>query len=285
MNARTLRNVKIGAKWVARQDAPRFLRAFRNPLITLSAASVAVTLLLVGSGIWWLHALAISNAARELTNLSIVITELLDTTVQSADIALRDAQTEVQIAGLGSPDARFRLHRLFKDDVRNLPQLRTISVVDAHGALKVTSREFPAVEHNVADRDYFLGLKERPASGRSYVGFPVNSETTGVRTFSISQAILDEGGSFKGIIRVGMETSYFEDLFARIKIGNGSAITLIRADGIVLLRAPVDQARAGRDISRTSKFLLEGDPEPVWHRSPLDGAWRLVSARKCVTHR
>src|SRR5262249_54732325 len=148
--------------------------------------------LLVSAGIWWLHALAIGNAERELTNLSIVVTELVDNAIQSADFALRDAQAQVHVTGLASPDSRFRLHRLFKDVVRNSPQIRTISVIDADGTLRVISREFPAIEHNVADRDYFRELRQRSTFGQSYLGFPVNSETTGERTLSISQAIRDD---------------------------------------------------------------------------------------------
>jgi signal transduction histidine kinase len=282
LTTRATGGVMIRARLRVRAGAARFLRScLRHPLIVMTTASVVVTVLLVGAGILWLHALAIANAGRELTNLSIVITELTETTMQSADFALRDAQAQLRLVDPTVPDAQFRLHQLFQDVVRNSPELRTISIFDAKGNMLVISREFPAIEHNIADRDYFRQQRDHAVPGQYYIGYPARSETTGKRTISISQAIRSSG-AFKGIIRIGMETAYFENLFGRIEIGQGSAITLIRDDGILLLRSPSRPGSIGRDISETPafrQFRAEGS-RMAWHKSPVDGTWRFVVSRK-----
>jgi signal transduction histidine kinase len=226
--------------------------------------------------------LAIANAGRQLTNLSIVVTELIDTAMQSVDYAFRDAQTQVHPADVSSQDTRFRLHQLFQGVVRNSPQLRSIAVFDAQGNIQVISREFPAIEHNISDRDYFHRQQDGSASNPYFVGDPTTSATTGKHTLPISQAIRDGNGAFKGIIRVGMETTYFEDLFSRVEIGQGSAITLMRTDGVVLMRSEGSRELEGLDLSRTSafqQFLAEGS-RLAWHPSPIDGSWRFVVSRK-----
>lgn len=273
------------AAGVPRRRSARHLLSWlrgSNPLRLVTLAMVALTAAAAAASIWWLYSLNRDNAERELTNLSRVLSEHINRTMQTVDLVLAQSQERIKASNLANPGDRLRLHLAFRDFANSLAYVRSLGVFDADGNVVAISREYPAPSHNIADREYFEMFRAGRASG-TYISLPTVSATTGERAITISRAIENPDGSFGGIIRVGLETDYFEDFLGSIDIGPDTAVTLIRADGILLLRAPPNPAAIGQDLSQTPvfrKLLVGRDFGLTWHLSPVDQVWRYVAARR-----
>lgn len=90
-----------------------------------------------------------ASSQRELTSLGIALAEQTSRTIQSVDLILREVQSRSSALGLRSPE-QFRLHmagenahQFLAGRLQNLPQARTIALVDANGAPLNWSKDGP----------------------------------------------------------------------------------------------------------------------------------------------
>lgn len=253
-----------------------------NPLRLVTLSAMTLTLIAAAASIWWLLTLSRANTERELTNISLVISEHVNRVMKTVDLTLQQSADNLRTYRLDDPDDRMRLHLAFRDVVHSLTHVYSLAMFDADGNLRVISREFPAPDQNISDREYFQLLKSGAAKGL-YISKPGQSGLTGERGITVSRALTNPDGSFGGIVRVGISAAYFEEFFSAIDLGKDTAITLIRGDGILLLRSPVNEAVIGQDISQTPVFtriLVGKDFGLTWHESPVDHMWRYVAARR-----
>jgi signal transduction histidine kinase len=253
-----------------------------NPLRLVTLAIIALTLAVAVAGIWWLNALNRANTERELTNLSVSLSEHVDRTMQTIDLVLAQSLDRIRTHDLTDPADRLRLHLAFRDIAVSLAFVRTLAAFDADGWPVAISREHPAPEHNIADREYFRALRDGAVTG-TYISRPLRSATTGEEGIAVSRAIIRPDGSFGGIVRVGLDMGYFQDFFSAIDLGPQTAVTLIRDDGILLMRSPPEPETIGMDLSNTPVFnriLVGREFGLTWHKSPVDGVWRVVAARR-----
>ncbi|MBL8709399.1 MAG: hypothetical protein JNL25_09405, partial [Rhodospirillaceae bacterium] len=274
---------KTAALSPGRQLARRLIGRLRSdPLRLVAAAAIALTLLVMAMSVWWLYTLTRANTERELTNVSLIISEHMSRSLQTVDLILKQTQDRLKTQDLAESQDRLRMHLVLNDIARSLSFVRTIAIFDANGQELVISREYPSPNYNISGREYFQKLKSGQVSS-TYVGMPSGSDATDERAITVSQTIANPDGTFSGIIRIGLETSYYEEFFAAIDLGEGTAVTLIRNDGILLLRSPPQPGVTGSDLSQTPVFtsvLADRDFGLTWHKSPVDHLWRFVAARR-----
>lgn len=275
---------KFAAARAGRLSVRRLATQLRggDPLRLVTLSTIGLTMVVAAVSIWWLYTLSRDNAARELTNLSLVISEHVNRTMKTVELVLQQSHDRLRSSDPTIASERLDLHLSLQDIARSLAFVRTISIFDADGNLQVSSRDYRVPATNIADREYFQKLKSGTIKG-VYVSLPTQSATSGERAILISRAITTPDGRFGGIIRIGLETEYFEHFFASIDIGPDTAVTLIRGDGILLLRSPPNPAIVGQDLSETPVFkrLLVDDAFGLtWHESPVDHIWRYVAARR-----
>lgn len=253
-----------------------------NPLRLVTLSAIILTLIAAAASIWWLWTLSRANTERELTNISLVISEHVNRVMKTVDLTLLQSADNLQTYPLDNTDDRRRLHLAFRDIVHSLTHVYSLAMFDAEGNLRVISRQFPAPAQNIADREYFQLLKNGTVKGL-YISKPGQSGLTAERGITVSRAITNPDGSFGGIVRVGISATYFEEFFSAIDLGKDTAVTLIRSDGILLLRSPANETVVGQDISQTPVFtriLVGKDFGLTWHESPVDHLWRYVAARR-----
>ncbi|WP_374366918.1 ATP-binding protein [Dongia sp.] len=253
-----------------------------DPLRLVTLSTISLTVIVAAVSIWWLYTLNRDNAKRELTNLSLVISEHVNRAMKTVELVLQQSSDRMRSRDTAFPTDRLDLHLAIQDMARSLAFVRTIAIFDADGNATVTSREYRVTSHNIADREYFQKLKSGEVKD-IYVSLPTQSATTGERAILVSRPIKNPDGSFGGIVRIGLETDYFEHFFASIDIGPDTAVTLIRGDGILLLRSPPNPAIIGQNLADTPVFkqlLVDNAFGLTWHESPVDHLWRYVAARR-----
>src|SRR5690606_6964252 len=126
-----------------------------NPLRLVTLAMVVLTLAVGAASIWWLYTLNRANAERELTNLSLVLSEHINRTMQTVELVLDQSADRLQTYNMADPADRLHLHLACQDIANSLAYVRSLAAFDANGNLLAISREYPAPSRNIADREYF----------------------------------------------------------------------------------------------------------------------------------
>jgi signal transduction histidine kinase len=157
-----------------------------------------------------------------------------------------------------------------------------VFLADGGGRVRMTEHHFPSerpLNVSVADRDYFIAAKD--GTSDIYVGRPALGKVSGRFAFRVARRRSSTDGSFDGIIAVGLAVKNFEEFFGKIIANTASAITISRADGVILARNPnVPHATPKPDDEPYIDLITFHATEPTIFTSTLDGVERLGAVRK-----
>ena len=212
----------------------------------LTAAVIAATGLLVALALAHLRNQALDTGARFSDSLARIVEEQTTRTLQAVDQRL-----ELAADGIARLDAAGTLNQgtarsFLRQQIGQLPFLRAMWLMDAQGRIAYDS-DVGNVGVDLSDRPYFLAQKNA-TEARFLIGNPVRSRTTGTWLISASRRLQARDGSFGGIIVVAIEPPYFDQLWRTVGLGDGGAIALVRRDGTMMMRSPVDDSLIGRQF-------------------------------------
>ena len=236
--------------------------------IVLTAALVVAALF----AIWALRQEAIQDTEGDNHRLGVVLAEQTTRTIQAVDLVLREVSDRIANAGI---DNNAALHGAFGDfDVRDaltkrlidLPQAGAFMILDAKGHFVNTTRQWPAPEMSLSDRNYFLHFSSMPDSG-PYLSEPIPSRVDGLVTIILARRLTARDGSFLGVIGAAIQLDYFDKFFAEIGLSDGTGITILRNDGVFLVRFP-----AARDL-----FATRMPADSPWPQTVRAGGGHFVS--------
>jgi two-component system NtrC family sensor kinase len=128
----------------------------------------------------------------------------------------------------------------------------SIIVMGPDGKAASISNQFPTPDTDLSDRSYFIGLKAVPVG--TYIGEPVTGRVTGNSVMVVARARLTPDGRFDGVIAVAVSLDRFSEFYRGITSVEENSITLVRADGMVLIRQPPATTGAPK-MSPASGFM------------------------------
>jgi diguanylate cyclase (GGDEF)-like protein/PAS domain S-box-containing protein len=245
---------------LSRQFAPALIATF---------FALAMSACVLGLVIW--KALEAKTATLErgqtaTQNLAHSLAEHAAHTIQAADISMSGI---VELLKYRTPLPE-RFNPFLASIAEALPQIREIGVLGTDGTWQFASLpELP--RYNNSDRDYFIYHRDTPGTALR-ISAPLQSRLTGRSTIILSKRISKEDGSFGGVLVAGIDGDYFNAFYNRFQLGTDGAISLLRSDGVVLIRWPA--ANAGVDLSKTELFARQINLSPVGYYkmiSPFDG--------------
>jgi len=213
------------------------------------------------------------DAAR---NLAMALARDTENRFQLADESLRhiDARLKVDALAKLPPDARRLM--LFGDETAGSGIGATL-ILDRSGNVVDKSDGLPPTAYNFADRDYFqVWTHDRPPG--LFVSSVYRSRLAGgTPSIALSRPLTSADGKFIGVAMIPVRLSYFERLFKDIKLGSRGAVTLLAADGTILVRKPGGVLVAGKKVMRTA---ISGQIGPESSgafvaRGTIDGIERL----------
>jgi hypothetical protein len=228
---------------------------------------------------------ALSSAERDLMRHSLTLAAQADRSFQSIDLILsniNDYLTNQGVFDSPSYDVAMRsqeTHKFLQEKLAGLPQLEAITMIDADGKLINFSRYWPIPDVNVSDRDYFEALRDHPAQ-LTFVSRPVQNRGTGTWDIYIARRVNGLHGQFAGLILAAMSLHYFEDFYQSISLGEGSSQSLLREDGILLVRYPKTREVGKMLASDGSRALLRSGGGTVQEESPIDHVMRIKAVHK-----
>lgn len=217
---------------------------------------------------------AMVKGRRNVVNLANSLIDHAEQALRTADAILISLKERVDRDGLDSA-AMDRLRDLFEDEVRQIPQFKSLAVVDEHGAQFPNGRQDPRVS-NVADRDYFRHHAAVDDS-RIYVGAPVQGKRPGEWAIPISRRVNKPGGEFGGVVMVFVDPEYFQRFYEEFDLGQHGSILLASDRGTLLVRRPFVEANVGRDLGSSGIFaeLKRAPSGSAEIRSSTDGVVRI----------
>lgn len=144
----------------------RSARHDRPSRLLLAFGALLIAALITGSAalIWELRLRAISDAERQVSNLSLLLAEQTTIALQPVDQIILDAVRAIQLREPPSA-AGEATHEIFRAKVARMPHVLSLFVLDANGDAIHSSRSYPPPDLNAAHRSYFGPHRDDPNVG------------------------------------------------------------------------------------------------------------------------
>src|SRR5882762_3699597 len=229
--------------------------------LTLIVCAGLIVILAAGTNFIILHNLrdnSLRSAESNLMRHTLVLGEQTDRSFKSLDLALSSIGDYMAHNGVNDDESYRRVasssqtFMFLKDKITGLPHVDAVSLIDAEGKVIGFSRSWPAPGTSVADLDFFKSLSAS-SDIESFIGQPVQGRLSGRQLIFLARRVSDPNGEFLGVIVGAIARQYIENFLAATSLGEESAVSLLRNDGMLLARFPFDSAegRADTAIDRT----------------------------------
>jgi signal transduction histidine kinase/CheY-like chemotaxis protein len=195
-----------------------------------------------------------------MANFSATAAEHAAQSMRTADFVLGRTVDHMQALGLDSPErlrqvaATRETFDFLHEREAELPLIEAIIILGLDGQVVGSSRSFPTVPINAADREYFQAHRADPAL-ELYLSAPVRSRATGRWTFYLARKLRSTTGEILGLTLAAIEVDYFEKFYGSINLRDSeSTIALLRRDGTLLARHPARHEALGKSYRDASSF-------------------------------
>jgi diguanylate cyclase (GGDEF)-like protein len=214
------------------------------------------------------------QAQLAVSNVVTTINADIERNLEIYDLSLQAVADGVKLPEYKQFSPALRQIVLF-DRAATARDMGSISILDPNGTVTVNSRTLTPAPENFSDRDFFIVQQKNPNAG-PYLSRPwLGSD--GEYLIAISRRLSNADGSFAGIVIGTMRLNYFRDLFGKLNLEQGDAVTLIRGDGSLVIRSPFEAAMIGRNVAATRIFrkIISSESGAFEDTSQLDGTTRL----------
>jgi diguanylate cyclase (GGDEF)-like protein len=215
------------------------------------------------------------RAEEAASNLNRAVGQDIGRTFETLDLCLKAVVARLRHPGIAELDPEVRNLLLF-DNTITAQHLGSLIVLDAMGEIVMDAASVEPPRGNFADRDYFQFHRDHSDIGL-YVSLPFFGRLTSQWLIGISRRLTHQDGSFAGVVLGTIKLDHFQKLFGELALGPSGRITLLRDDGIALMRAPGTPEIVGRDFSNGTAFRAVSRMRQGRYRSvsSLDGIDRL----------
>ena len=206
----------------------------RRGLFAFGALLVGLSIL---SALWTVRsdrARVEAEALRNFANLTALLAEQTARSLESVDLVLAAATSDMRVRGIGDPTVR---EVRMKDRISGITQIRSLLLLGPDGRVLVdTAGQIPA-GIDMSDRTYFTAHRDGSA-GRRFVSEPFQGRASGYWEFAVSERVTGTGDRFAGVLAAKMDLAYFDGLYRLLDIGPDGFVELATTDGKVITRVP-----------------------------------------------
>lgn len=175
------------------------------------------------------------RAGVSTQSLAKVLGDNIDNYLDKIDFCLSTIEYEAEIHLAAGKFNNRVLDPFIQRSHTLIPELESLRIADAHGDVILGVGIVKRV--NIADRDYFLKLRNNPGAGL-VIAKPLMSRMSGKWVLNIARRLDDPDGSFAGIVYAQLALANFSEMFSNIDIGNNGTITLRDGDLGFIIRYP-----------------------------------------------
>ena len=184
-------------------------------------------------------------ARQTSENLASSIDADISRNIEVYDLSLRAVVTNLRSTEIWSVSRELR-HLILFDHAATAKHFGAIQVFDADGDLTIDASTLDPSPASALDEEYFTIHRDNKDIGL-FISRPMMHH--GAYSVVLSRRINNADGSFAGIAAGAIRFSYFNNLFSRLRLDPDETITVMRHDGIVLVRTPFEANAIGKDVS------------------------------------
>ena len=220
-------------------------------VILLSGCGLAVALV-------YLRGEAIVSGEALTSSYAHVIEEQTSRTLQTVDqrlqiiISALPQREGSRGANAASTDA------YLVEQLLGLPYVRELSITGPDGRV-ISASEPSAIGQDVSDRAEFKIYQTDPNAG-FYLAAPALTLTltpvSKLWTIHAVRPIKSMDGKLQGVVIAALDLRYFDALWRSVSLGNGFVVMLLRRDGLLMARSPLQDDLLGRRLA-THPILRE----------------------------
>ncbi|MBF0558968.1 MAG: hypothetical protein HQL08_09320 [Nitrospirae bacterium] len=218
-------------------------------------------------------------------NLSQVLERYIGGVIDKIDVTLLTISDEIekQVAGGGIKGQK--LNRFIVRQHARLPELDGLRMADAQGNIIYGTGVTPGLKANIADREYFVRLREN-AEAKLVISKPVVGRVTGEWVVLLARRLNKPDGSFSGVVYGVITLESFIKVFASIDVGQHGSITL-RDEELGLVARYPEPGKVGSSIGQKTvspeflELVKAGRTKGTFHAfSKVDKVERTMSFRR-----
>jgi len=207
---------------------------------------------------WDLRKQTLETAVESQRNIAAVLAQDIARDVEVYDLSLKSVVDAQKLPWLNRLDPDMRRHVLFNDAVAE-DTLGDVLVLNSGGEVTLDSQDTTPGGMNRADRDYFKVHRDHADAGL-YVSDAFVCRRTRALCIALSRRVSTPDGHFAGVVAGTMQLAHVRDLFDKVHLGPGAAITLLHKDGTVLMRVPYAEVEIGRQMVTSTRGCLPRRP-------------------------
>jgi diguanylate cyclase (GGDEF)-like protein/PAS domain S-box-containing protein len=248
------------------------LPAWTAGFVTLTCVAI---LALSGWREWESRQLDLHDAEVEMANLARSLTQHADDSFELTDTILVGLVDRLETDGTG-PAAIEKIQK-FLQLRKSTGRIHGIFVYNETGRWLATTEKVDLTDLNNSDRDYFQRHRASPDRG-TLIGHPVKSRSGGQWIITASRRFNHPDGSFAGVALTTIDASYFSGFYQHFDVGPNGTVSLLSADGTMLVRSRDNDTYVGRDMSNWPLFAEQRNRPAAsvyYFKSPFDGVQRL----------
>ena len=263
-------------KWDGAVAARATRAPARRTLVKVQAAVLALACAAAVCVLGSERAATVAQAQRAAVGLTSALAAHIDDLVTLYGVDLKSVADAIDAAGGDGVPPAMR-QAIASSGRAHAKALRLIAVLNSKGDLVFESIAPNLRQASFADRDYFQAQAKAPAG--LFISRPFIGRLDGELEIALSRRVTHRDGSFAGVVFGVIKLSLLNELFDRTPTGPGGSLSLMRADGIVLMRKPYRDGYIGRDLGSSDLFqLVKSSPSGlVDGPASIDGIDRLYA--------
>jgi two-component system, NtrC family, sensor kinase len=163
--------------------------------------------------------------------------------LETHSLALEQVDLQIRDRPWAEIEKDERLRHNLNQMAEKFPQIRSIWLVDADGALRqfgiAAGKPVPQLGTSVAHLDYFQAHRTG-TDGRLFISSPFDGRSggPGARQFTVSVKRSQASGTFDGVISVAVSLDFFTDFWRQVTPAIDHVVPLLKSDGTLLVRHP-----------------------------------------------
>ncbi len=213
------------------------------------------------------------QANNSAANLLRAIEQDIARTVELYDASLIGARDALTVPGVRELSPRLRNLVIF-DRSADASYFGATLITDENGDVLYDSKNEIARQANLSDRDYFRVHRDDPNVGL-YVGQPIKARFgSGDWIMAFSRRIDKKDGSFGGVVAGTLSLDYFSFLFQQFSVDRHTVISMLHADGQLVMQRPFNLSGIGKtadhppkalkdSTERSGEFIASGEPDGI----------------------
>lgn len=218
-------------------------------------------------------------------NISQILEQSISGVIRDGDHSLLTVKNEYELQLLEGAVYEKRLNDLITIQHNYMPYFDSLRIAGVDGRIIYGTGVTKGQGSTVADRDYFMQLRDNPRAGL-VIAKPVIGKISKKWVLIIARRLNNPDGTFSGVVYGSILLDSINSMFATINLGSDSVISL-RDDKMALIARYPETDQSGKMIGKQpvskelQKLLAEGRTEASYYTpTGTDNIARLVTFRK-----